>query len=149
MNRGGRTLRFGLSAQAEYHVAGKVTSEAPRGVGQRFALATPAGTVEVRLLLAGHHNVVNALGAAARFGGRGRAAAVGGCPFGAPLSASGRRAPLEGRGRPVARGRSAFGRPPSAWGIARVRDRFRVTPGTDSWFPRAVGGWSGGPPACG
>ena len=90
MNRGGRTLRFGLSAQADYRLTGAVASEAPQGVGQCFELATPAGRVEVRLLLAGHHNVVNALGAAA-------AAHAAGAELAAIADGLGRMRPVRGR----------------------------------------------------
>jgi UDP-N-acetylmuramoyl-tripeptide--D-alanyl-D-alanine ligase len=60
-----RRLSFGFAAGADFCVAGAVRAEGPAGATQEFRLSTPAGAVDVRLGLAGRHNVLNALGAAA------------------------------------------------------------------------------------
>ena len=72
LNRAGRSLLFGLAPHADFRAEGLVTRVltgrgavgAPELV-QEFTLVTPSGRVAVRLALAGRHNVVNALGAAA------------------------------------------------------------------------------------
>jgi UDP-N-acetylmuramoyl-tripeptide--D-alanyl-D-alanine ligase len=63
LNRAARHLRFGFAAAADFRAASPQTIDG--GAGQQFTLLTPAGEVSVRLALAGRHNVVNALGAAA------------------------------------------------------------------------------------
>jgi len=62
---GRHRLTFGLRADADFH-AGAVTQVAGAGgVEFHFRLHCPAGEVPVRLAMAGRHNVVNALAAAA------------------------------------------------------------------------------------
>jgi len=85
-----RRLRFGLVAEAEFRVAGTVRAAAPAGAVQEFELATPVGRVAVRLELAGRHNVVNALGAAA-------AAHAAGADLAAIAEGLGRMRPVRGR----------------------------------------------------
>jgi UDP-N-acetylmuramoyl-tripeptide--D-alanyl-D-alanine ligase len=65
MSGAARRLSFGLAPSADFHVAGPVHAEGPAGATQQFELTSPVGTVAVRLGLAGLHNVLNALGAAA------------------------------------------------------------------------------------
>ena len=65
MSTAGRSLTFGLARDADFQ-ARNVVSGVDRGEWlTRFELATPAGTVAVRLALTGLHNVLNAAGAAA------------------------------------------------------------------------------------
>jgi UDP-N-acetylmuramoyl-tripeptide--D-alanyl-D-alanine ligase len=56
-----RRVEFGLEADADVGAAAIAQFRA----GSRFALRTPAGTAPVELALAGRHNVMNALAAAA------------------------------------------------------------------------------------
>ena len=60
-----RVLRFGLGHGAEFRAEALRPSLDEQGFAARFRLCSPAGGVEVRLALAGRHNVVNALAAAA------------------------------------------------------------------------------------
>ncbi|NDE02031.1 MAG: UDP-N-acetylmuramoyl-tripeptide--D-alanyl-D-alanine ligase [Gammaproteobacteria bacterium] len=60
-----RTVTFGLGAKADFTARDIVTSVGTQGFVTRFMLQSPAGTVAITLHLAGKHNVVNALGAAA------------------------------------------------------------------------------------
>lgn len=60
-----RSVGFGLSAGAEFRAEGIAQSLDPGGPLLEFRLLMPAGTAEVRLALAGRHNVLNALAAAA------------------------------------------------------------------------------------
>jgi len=71
-SRAARSLSFGLAPGADFRAEGLVTRVlAGRGAAggpelvQEFTLVTPSGRVAARLALAGRHNVVNALGAAA------------------------------------------------------------------------------------
>lgn len=61
-----RRVSFGLHPDAHFH-AGEITARvAPDGAAEiRFRLHAPAGTVPVRLAMAGAHNVMNALAASA------------------------------------------------------------------------------------
>ena len=87
LGRAARKLSFGLSSGADFGavdlvtrvVAGRGAAADPELV-QEFTLVAPAGRVAVRLALAGRHNVVNALGAAAaaHAAGAGLEAIVGG-----------------------------------------------------------------------
>jgi len=61
MSRAARQLSFGFAPQAQFRAVGLARA----GAMQQFELVTPAGRASVRLALAGRHNVVNALGAAA------------------------------------------------------------------------------------
>ncbi len=62
---GGRQLRFGLGAAAEFTAAQISHDVGADGFVTRFALLAPAGRIDVELRLAGMHNLQNALGAAA------------------------------------------------------------------------------------
>jgi len=85
-----RRLCFGFAAAADFRVAGSVRAHGPAGATQEFELATPAGSVAVRLALAGRHNVQNALGAAA-------AAHAAGADLDAIAAGLGRMRPVKGR----------------------------------------------------
>lgn len=63
--RAARVVTFGLGATADFRATGVRVSLEDGGFATRFVLECPAGEVPVRLALAGRHNVVNALGAAA------------------------------------------------------------------------------------
>ena len=65
MSRAGRRLRFGFAADADFRVAGEIRRTGAALLAQEFELVTPAGRTRVQLELAGRHNVLNALGAAA------------------------------------------------------------------------------------
>jgi UDP-N-acetylmuramoyl-tripeptide--D-alanyl-D-alanine ligase len=90
MSAAGRRLQFGFAGDADYRVAGGVRALGPAGATQEFELATPAGSVAVRLGLAGRHNVQNALGAAA-------AAHAAGADLAAIAAGLGRMRPVKGR----------------------------------------------------
>jgi UDP-N-acetylmuramoyl-tripeptide--D-alanyl-D-alanine ligase len=78
-----RVLRFGLENDADVR-ASQLRLDAE---GSRFALHTPAGSAEVALPLAGRHNVMNALAAAALAlgAGAGLADVVAGLEAAAPV----------------------------------------------------------------
>ena len=65
MNRATRQLKFGFAPGAHFRAVGAFRRSGPADVVQEFELVSPAGRATVRLALAGRHNVVNALGAAA------------------------------------------------------------------------------------
>ena len=65
MNRATRQLNFGFAPGADFRAVGAFRRSGPADVVQEFELVSPAGRATVRLALAGRHNVVNALGAAA------------------------------------------------------------------------------------
>ncbi len=90
MTGAARRLNFGFGNGAEFGVAGPVRALGPAGATQEFELRTPAGTVGVRLQLAGRHNVLNALGAAA-------AAHAAGADLAAIADGLGRMRPVRGR----------------------------------------------------
>lgn len=60
-----RVVTFGLGAKADFSARDIATHVGPQGFLTRFTMVTPQGEVAVTLQLAGKHNVVNALGAAA------------------------------------------------------------------------------------
>jgi len=60
-----RVLSFGLSASADFHAEALQLSVDAHGFATRFQLHTPSGRVGISLALAGRHNVLNALAAAA------------------------------------------------------------------------------------
>jgi UDP-N-acetylmuramoyl-tripeptide--D-alanyl-D-alanine ligase len=60
-----RVVTFGLGAGAQFTAREVRTAAGPGGFVTAFELVCPQGTVAVELHLAGRHNVVNALGAAA------------------------------------------------------------------------------------
>jgi UDP-N-acetylmuramoyl-tripeptide--D-alanyl-D-alanine ligase len=90
MSGAARRLSFGRSHDADFRVAGAVRTEGPAGALQEFELVTPAGTASVRLGLAGAHNVLNALGAAA-------AAHAAGADLATIAAGLGRMRPVRGR----------------------------------------------------
>jgi UDP-N-acetylmuramoyl-tripeptide--D-alanyl-D-alanine ligase len=60
-----KVVTFGVRHAADFAASGVRTEVGPQGFVTRFELTCPAGSIEVELQLAGEHNVVNALGAAA------------------------------------------------------------------------------------
>lgn len=60
-----RIVTFGLGAKADFSAREIRTQASGEGFTTRFTLLSPVGEVPVALRLAGKHNVVNALGAAA------------------------------------------------------------------------------------
>jgi UDP-N-acetylmuramoyl-tripeptide--D-alanyl-D-alanine ligase len=60
-----RVLSFGLRPEADFHATGLRLELAAQDFLTRFRLQSPLGAVDVRLALAGRHNVRNALAAAA------------------------------------------------------------------------------------
>ncbi|MGC1456669.1 MAG: UDP-N-acetylmuramoyl-tripeptide--D-alanyl-D-alanine ligase, partial [Steroidobacteraceae bacterium] len=60
-----RVLTFGLEPGADFTAGGPRTSIDATGFITRFSLHAPQGSVRVELHLAGRHNLINALGAAA------------------------------------------------------------------------------------
>jgi UDP-N-acetylmuramoyl-tripeptide--D-alanyl-D-alanine ligase len=65
MSRAARRYSFGLAPGADFSARDVAQHVAGGSLWQAFELLTPAGPVAVRIALAGLHNVVNALGAAA------------------------------------------------------------------------------------
>jgi UDP-N-acetylmuramoyl-tripeptide--D-alanyl-D-alanine ligase len=90
MSAAARRLSFGYAVGADFRVAGTVRALGPTGATQEFELATPAGSAGVRLALAGRHNVLNALGAAA-------AAHAAGADLATIAAGLGRMRPVQGR----------------------------------------------------
>jgi len=60
-----RIVTFGLGAKADFTARDILTEVGEQGFTTRFTLHSPAGIASITLHLAGKHNVVNALGAAA------------------------------------------------------------------------------------
>jgi UDP-N-acetylmuramoyl-tripeptide--D-alanyl-D-alanine ligase len=60
-----RVVSFGARNPADFSASGLRTDVGPQGFITRFKLTCPAGSTDIELQLAGEHNVVNALGAAA------------------------------------------------------------------------------------
>jgi UDP-N-acetylmuramoyl-tripeptide--D-alanyl-D-alanine ligase len=60
-----KVVTFGVRNDADFTASGLRTDVGPQGFVTRFKLTCPAGSTDVELALAGEHNVVNALGAAA------------------------------------------------------------------------------------
>lgn len=60
----GRRLVYGLTAGEDFRLLRRL-DPGPRGAGNRFAAATPAGEVEVEIPLAGDYNIANSLAAMA------------------------------------------------------------------------------------
>jgi UDP-N-acetylmuramoyl-tripeptide--D-alanyl-D-alanine ligase len=90
MCHAGRIATFGLGERAEFRATGIAGAIEDGRFVTRFTLATPAGEVGVSLALAGRHNVVNALGAAA-------AAHAAGIGLDAIAAGLGRMQPVGGR----------------------------------------------------
>lgn len=60
-----RVVTFGLGAKADFSARDIHTDVGPQGFLTRFTLVSPYGEIAIALHLAGKHNVLNALGAAA------------------------------------------------------------------------------------
>jgi UDP-N-acetylmuramoyl-tripeptide--D-alanyl-D-alanine ligase len=60
-----KVVTFGARNKADFSASGVSTDVGPQGFVTRFKLTCPAGSANIELQLAGTHNVVNALGAAA------------------------------------------------------------------------------------
>jgi UDP-N-acetylmuramoyl-tripeptide--D-alanyl-D-alanine ligase len=60
-----RIVTFGARNPADFSASAVRTEVGPQGFVTRFKLDSPAGAADIALQLAGEHNVVNALGAAA------------------------------------------------------------------------------------
>src|SRR5690606_37750248 len=88
----GRVLTFGLTAGADFTVAGSPVLDSR---GARFALRTPRETIDIAMPLLGLTNVRNALAAAA-------AAHAVGCEAADIAAGLGRAAPVRGRMHAVA-----------------------------------------------
>jgi UDP-N-acetylmuramoyl-tripeptide--D-alanyl-D-alanine ligase len=65
MSRAGRCVSFGTDATADCRAGGTVRTAGPAGLSQRFEIVMADGSIDVQIELAGRHNVLNALGAAA------------------------------------------------------------------------------------
>jgi UDP-N-acetylmuramoyl-tripeptide--D-alanyl-D-alanine ligase len=63
--RAGRVLTFGLQAAADFRGSGVGSRVTDAGFETTFTLDSPLGRREIRIHLAGSHNVINALGASA------------------------------------------------------------------------------------
>lgn len=90
---GRRRLTFGLHVDADFRAIG--VTQAPDGAEIRFLMHTPAGEIPVVLAMAGPHNVLNALAAAA-------ACAAAGAPLEAVARGLGAARNVAGRLRLVA-----------------------------------------------
>lgn len=71
-----RIVTFGLGAKADFTARDIVTEVGGQGFVTRVKLHSPVGTTAITLHLAGKHNVVNALGAAAAAVAAGRASRI-------------------------------------------------------------------------
>jgi len=60
-----KVVTFGAREKADFSASGVRTDVGPQGFVTRFKLTCAAGSADIELQLAGEHNVVNALGAAA------------------------------------------------------------------------------------
>jgi UDP-N-acetylmuramoyl-tripeptide--D-alanyl-D-alanine ligase len=60
-----KVVTFGVRNKADFSASGVTADVGPQGFVTRFKLNSPAGSTSIELQLAGTHNVVNALGAAA------------------------------------------------------------------------------------
>ncbi len=60
-----RIVTFGLGSRADFSARDIQTASERSGFVTRFVMHTPQGMVDIELALAGKHNVINALGAAA------------------------------------------------------------------------------------
>ncbi len=93
MSRAARRVTFGFAPSADFRALGAFRRSGPAEIVQEFELVTPAGHATVRLALAGRHNVVNALGAAA-------AGFAAGTPLADIAAALARMRPVKGRLQP-------------------------------------------------
>ncbi len=106
-------MTFGLQSDADFRAAGVRQAVSTGGAELRFTLHSPAGQIPVRLAMAGRHNVVNALAAAAA------AAAAG--------------ASLEAIGAGLAAVRNVVGRlrrVPGPRGVELYDDTYNANPGS-------------------
>jgi len=85
-----RIVTFGLGAKADFTARDIHTEATTRGFLTRFTLVAPSGETTIELQLAGKHNVLNALGAAA-------AASAAGATLGEISSGLARMRPVAGR----------------------------------------------------
>lgn len=85
-----RIVSFGLGAKADFTAREIRTAVGSEGFCTRFVLVTPHGETAVELHLAGKHNVINALGAAAT-------ASAAGATLDAIASGLARMRPVQGR----------------------------------------------------
>jgi UDP-N-acetylmuramoyl-tripeptide--D-alanyl-D-alanine ligase len=85
-----RIVTFGLGAKADFTARDIHTEATTRGFLTRFTLVAPSGETTIELQLAGKHNVLNALGAAA-------AASAAGATLGVISSGLARMRPVAGR----------------------------------------------------
>ena len=93
MSRAVRRVTFGFAAGTDFRALGAFRRSGPAEIVQEFELVSPAGHATVRLALAGRHNVVNALGAAA-------AGFAAGTPLADIAAALARMRPVKGRLQP-------------------------------------------------
>ena len=93
MSRAARRVTFGFAPGADFRALGAFRRSGPAEIVQEFELVSPAGHATVRLALAGRHNVVNALGAAA-------AGFAAGTPLTDIAAALARMRPVKGRLQP-------------------------------------------------
>lgn len=93
MSRAARRVTFGFAPGADFRALGAFRRSGPAEIVQEFELVSPAGHATVRLALAGRHNVVNALGAAA-------AGFAAGTPLPDIAAALARMRPVKGRLQP-------------------------------------------------
>ena len=93
MSRAARQVTFGFAPSADFRALGAFRRSGPAEIVQEFELVSPAGHATVRLALAGRHNVVNALGAAA-------AGVAAGTPLADIAAALARMRPVKGRLQP-------------------------------------------------
>jgi UDP-N-acetylmuramoyl-tripeptide--D-alanyl-D-alanine ligase len=85
-----RIVSFGLGAKADFTAREIRTAVGSGGFSTRFVLVTPQGETAVELHLAGKHNVINAIGAAA-------AASAAGATLDAIAAGLARMRPVQGR----------------------------------------------------
>jgi UDP-N-acetylmuramoyl-tripeptide--D-alanyl-D-alanine ligase len=90
MSRAVRCTTFGFAPHADFRAVGAGRRSGPGEVLQEFEMLTPVGRARVRLALAGRHNIVNALGAAA-------AAHAAGMPLADIAAGLERMRPVKGR----------------------------------------------------
>ena len=107
-----RVVTFGLRGGADFCAEGVRASVGAEGFRSDFRLNAPQGSADIRLALAGTHNVVNAL-----------AAAAAAASAGASLDADQRRARRRARG---ARAAAVAGRP--AAGAWLIDDSYNANP---------------------
>jgi UDP-N-acetylmuramoyl-tripeptide--D-alanyl-D-alanine ligase len=124
--RAGRVITFGMRERADFSAHDVRGRGADDGVGMEFQLVTPAGRRAARLALAGEHNVMNALAAAAA----------------AYAAGAGLDAIVEGLGRM----RAVSGRleiKPLPGGARLIDDSYNANPGSVCAGLRALGAIGG------